>query len=113
MSANCVQAREAMNERLVAVYVQRGRLRERIQSQRARLAHDVQPLAHGLARAEQLQRQAQRAGEWVRAHGAWVAAAGVALAVWRPRVVWRGMRWAVAAWRQWRKMRRLWMPPGL
>jgi len=94
-----------MDERLIELYVQRGRLRERISGQRGQLARELAPLAgalHTADRARVLLRQAQ---DWLAAHPAVVTAAVVALVVWRPRTVFRSLRWGYASWRRWARLR--------
>ena len=90
-----------MDARLVELYVQRGRLRERIGAQRSQLAHELAPLRGALDVADRttaLLRQAQR---WMSAHPSVVAALVVALVVWRPRAMLRSLRWGYTLWRKW------------
>lgn len=94
-----------MDDRLIELYVQRGRLRERIGVQRGQLARELAPLGSALQtvdRARTLLRQAQ---VWLSAHPAVVTAVVVALVVWRPRAVFRSLRWGYSAWRRWAGLR--------
>lgn len=93
-----------MDQKLTELYVARGRLRGRIGAQREQLARDLVPLAQALHTVDHAQGQLHKAQDWLRAHPGWVAAAAVALAVWRPRGALRSLRWGLVAWQQWRRV---------
>lgn len=94
-----------MNQRLIELYVQRGRLRERIGAQRGQLARELAPLAGGLQALDRARWRLRQAQSWLLAHPAIVSAALVALLVWRPRSVMRAARWGYSAWRGWARLR--------
>lgn len=94
-----------MNERLIELYVQRGRLRERIGVQRGQLARELAPLSSALQLLDRAAIVARQAQLWLAAHPLVVTAVVVALVVWRPRSVWRTMRWGYSTWRSWARVR--------
>jgi YqjK-like protein len=94
-----------MDERLIELYVQRGRLRERIGAQRQLIARDLAPLASALGLADRGMAWLHRARAYVQAHPGVVVAVVVAVVVWRPRWVLRSLRWGIVAWRGWRAWR--------
>lgn len=91
-----------MDERLIELYVRRGRLRERIGAQRVLLARDLAPVAGALGVADQGVAWLRRVQAYVQQRPGVVAAVVVALMVWRPRWMWRSLRWAWFGWRVWR-----------
>ena len=91
-----------MDDRLIDLYVQRGRLRERIGAQRVLLARDLAPMAATLSVADQGLAWVRRAKAYVQRRPGVVAAVVVALTIWRPRWMWRSLRWAWLGWRIWR-----------
>ena len=72
-----------MDPRLIELYVQRGRLRERIGSQRSQVARDLAPLGRALAGVD-------------RARARWHQA----------------VRWGYVSWRQWARVRQ-WLSDGI
>lgn len=94
-----------MDKRLIELYVQRGRLRERISVQRGQLARELAPLSSGLQLLDRAVIVLRRAQLWLAAHPLVVTAAVVAVVVWRPRSVWRAMRWGYSTWRSWARVR--------
>ena len=94
-----------MDDRLIELYVQRGRLRERISTQRELVARELAPLATALGFAHQGMVWCRRAKAYVQAHPAVVTAVVVAVLVWRPRWVLRAVRWGFVGWRGWRAWR--------
>ena len=101
-----------MDARLVELYVERGRLRERISVQRGELARELAPLAHTLDTVDRARALLHRVSQWMLAHPGVVAAVGVAVVLWKPRTVWRTARWGLLAWRNWAKWR-TWVHIGL
>ena len=88
-----------MDQRLVELFVARGRLRERIDMQRGHLTVTLAPVSkalHSVDRARALLHQAQR---WLVANPGIVAAATVAVVVWRPRRILRTVLWGFSVWR--------------
>ena len=70
-----------MDERLIELYVQRGRLRERIGAQRQLIARELAPLAKAMGVADQGVAWLHRARAYVQAHPGVVAAVVVAVVV--------------------------------
>ena len=101
-----------MDAKLVELYVQRGRLRERIGVQRAQLTRELAPLSDALHTVDRTRALLHRARLWMVANPGVVAAAGVALALWRPRRLLRTARWGFFAWRNWSRWRD-WLRVGL
>lgn len=101
-----------MNERLIDLYVQRGRLRERIGAQRSQLARELAPLGSALQTVDRTRALLHQAQVWLAAHPAVVTAAVVAVLMWRPRAVFRSVRWGFLTWRRWGRLRD-WMHTGL
>lgn len=90
-----------MDTRLVELYVQRGRLRERIGKERGQFAHELAPLGEALHTMDRARALLDRVGLWIIAHPGAVAATAVALVVLKPRAVFRSARWGFAIWRNW------------
>jgi len=100
-----------MDDRLIELYVARGRLRERIAVQRTQLARELAPLGDALRLVDRSRAVLHEAGRWLTAHPGVVAVVAVALLVWRPRAVFRSLRWGYSAWRSWTRLR-AWMHAG-
>ena len=94
-----------MDDRLIELYVQRGRLRERISAQRELVARELAPLATALSVADQGLAWFHRAKAYVQAHPGVAAAVVAAVLVWRPRWVLLALRWGFVGWRGWRAWR--------
>lgn len=101
-----------MDARLVELYVERGRLRERINMQRGQLARELAPVGEALHTVDRTRAALHRAGLWMAAHPGVVIAAGVAVVVWKPRAVLRTARWGFSMWRNWAQWRD-WVRAGL
>ena len=101
-----------MDARLVELYVERGRLRERISMQRGQLAHELAPLAEALHTVDRARALLNQVRLWMVANPGVVAAAAVTLVVWRPRAVLRTARWGFSVWRNWGRWRD-WVRAGL
>ena len=96
-----------MDAKLVELYVQRGRLRERIAAQRGQLARELAPLHDALDKVDRTRALLHYARQWIFANPGIVAAVGVALVIWRPRTLLRTARLGFFAWRNWRRWRDL------
>ncbi len=94
-----------MDPRLVELYVERGRLRERIGVQRVQLAHTLAPVGKALHTVDRTRVLVQRAQQWIMANPGVVAAVAVAVVVWRPRSILRSVRWGFSIWRSWGRWR--------
>ena len=101
-----------MQARLIELHEQRGRLRERIAHQRETLADQVQPLRATLAIPERLGALLGQGRTFVASHPYLFGTAAAAVAVFKPRLVWRWAKRGVVLWRAWRGLRRL-LPDGL
>ncbi len=101
-----------MNQRLIDLYVQRGRLRERIGVQRGLVARELAPLGTALQTVDRGRALLHQARLWLSAHPALVTTAAVALLVWRPRAVVRTVRRGFYLWRNWSRLRE-WASVGL
>ena len=100
-----------MDDRLIELYVARGRLRERIAVQRTQLARELAPLGGALRLVDRSRAALHQAGQWLTAHPGVVSVVVVAVLVWRPRAVFRSLRWGYSAWRSWTRLRE-WMHTG-
>ena len=98
-----------MDQRLIELHVQRGRLHERIGAQRAQLARELAPLTNTLHALDRAQAGCHRVRAWMAEHPVAATAIVVALVVWRPRAIVRSLRWGLSAWRRWHHVRS-WMP---
>ena len=88
-----------MNHRLTELHVRRGRLLERIATQRAMLGYDVVPVSVSLDKVDRVLAHVQSATNYVKRHP---GIAGLALAILfalRTKRVWRWSRRAFIAWR--------------
>ncbi len=94
-----------MDARLTELYVQRGRLRERIGAQREQLGRDLAPLRVASDLADRTGSVLRQTQQWLSGHPTAVTALVVALVVWRPRAVLRSLRWAYSMWRGWSGLR--------
>ncbi len=94
-----------MDARLTELYVQRGRLRERIGAQREQLARDLAPLRVASDLADRTGSVLRQAQQWLSGRPTVLTALVVALVVWRPRAVWRSLRWGYSLWRGWSGLR--------
>ena len=101
-----------MDQRLIELYVQRGRLRERIGVQRGEFARELAPLGSALNTVDRANAFLHQARLWCAANPGIVAALAVVLVVWRPRAVLRTVRWGLSTWRLWGRWRD-WARAGL
>lgn len=94
-----------MSKSLVELHVERGRLLERIASQRAALSVQLEPVqAAGDAAARALE-GLRRAGAWMQANPLPAAGVLMLLVLARPRGAWRWARRSLALWRTWQALR--------
>ncbi|HPT49135.1 MAG TPA: YqjK family protein [Accumulibacter sp.] len=95
-----------MNQALIDLAVQRGRLMERSSIQRRQLQQQLLPLDRALRATDRAVSSLKKGTDYLEKHpGAVAAAALVLLVMIRPRGVWRwGMR-GFFVWRGWRKLR--------
>lgn len=94
-----------MEKRLIELGLQRGRLQERIASQRTTLAAQLQPIAGALVSTDQALATARRGIDYVKRHPGQVGVAVALLAILRPKGIWRWGRRSFIAWSLWKKIR--------
>jgi len=94
-----------MNQRLNNLHLERGRLLERIASQRAALARDAQPVRATLATMDRLLARVQAGVLYLKTHPGVGLLALTALLIVKPRRTWRWSLRAFSAWQTWRVLR--------
>lgn len=94
-----------MDDRLIELYVQRGRLRERIGAQRTQLAGELALWSSALQLIDRSIAVLRLAGQWMTTHPVVLSALVASVLVWRPRVVFRWLRRGYAGWRSWARAR--------
>jgi len=94
-----------MNDRLIEVGVRRGRLLERIASQRAAIGSELAPVRDALRASDRAVGILRSGVDAVRRHPALVLAGITLLVALKPRRLWRWGRRAFVAWRTWRFLR--------
>lgn len=93
-----------MQNRRIELALKQGRLQERIASQRATLATQMQPISSALETADVVIATGRSGVNYVKRHPGQVGAAFAILAVIRPKRVWQWGRRAFIAWSLWRKL---------
>lgn len=101
-----------MNPSLIELHQQRGLLLERIASQRAALAWQLQPLRSASDTADRVLALLRGGVEYLKSHPLPVALAALALVLLKPRRAWRWAARGVVLWRSWRALR-AWLPASL
>jgi len=96
-----------MQKKLIELHQQRGRLLERIASQRQVLLQQMAPLQAALDVSDRTTRLVQDAKVFVQNHLLGVALTIAAIVVFRPRTVLRWTRRGLFAWRTWRGLHTL------
>lgn len=96
-----------MQEKLIELHQQRGRLLERIASQRQVLAQQLAPLQGALDVSNRTARLLQDAKAFVQNHPLGVALTIAAVVVFKPGTVLRWTRRGLFAWRTWRGLHTL------
>lgn len=91
-----------MNHRLSELHIRRGRLLERIATQRAALSRDAQPVRASLYTADRLVARVHSVVDYVKQHPGVAGLAVAALVALRAERVWRWGRRAFFAWQTWR-----------
>ena len=94
-----------MNHRLNDLHLRRGRLLERIATQRAALGFELEPVAAALHSTDRLLGRVHAAVDYLKAHPTVVALGFAALAITKPRRTLRWSRRAYAVWQTWRVLR--------
>ena len=88
-----------MNHQLTELHVRRGRLLERIATQRAMLSYDAVPVTISLDKVDRVLARVQSATNYVKRHPGIVGLAFAILLALRTKRVWRWSRRAFIAWR--------------
>jgi hypothetical protein len=94
-----------MNQQLIDIGIRRGRLLERIASQRTALARQLEPVRSVLSVADRGLASLRTATDSVRQHPGLALAALTLLAIVKPRRAWRWARRGFVAWRAWLALR--------
>lgn len=102
-----------MNKQLLALYLERGRLQERIAHQRAALGHELLPLVNAATAASRVMAAGHQAAGFVKSNPLLMLAALVTALVLRPRGIWRLAKTGVVIWRGWRTVAALLPAPML
>ena len=98
-----------MNKSLVELHLQRGRLLERIASQRTTLAQQLIPLKNASETGSRIYSLLRDGVQRLKKHPLPVVLAVVALVLFKPTRAWRWLRRGVVLWRSWRLLR-AWVP---
>ena len=95
-----------MNQELIDLAIERGRLIERISNQRQLLGQQLQPLGAGLATADRAIASVRQGCAYVKQHPEMVTIGVAVLVVLQPRRVWRWSQRVFFVWRTWRMLRK-------
>lgn len=96
-----------MQTRLIELHHQRGRLVERIASQRRALTQQLVPLQKTFNVTDRVSRLVQSGKALMQRYPLWVVAAVAAVVLLKPRTLWRWTQRSLLAWRTWRSISRL------
>ena len=94
-----------MNQRLNDLHLQRGRLLERIATQRVTLSLELEPVVAKLETTDRLLARVHAAIDYLKTHPAVVALTFAALLITKPRRTLRWSRRAYAVWQTWLVLR--------
>ena len=94
-----------MNQRLNDLHLRRGRLLERIATQRTALSFELEPVAARLETVDHMVARVQAAVDYVKTHPAVVALAFAVVAITKPRRTLRWSRRAYGVWQTWLVLR--------
>lgn len=95
-----------MNQELIELAVERGRLIERISSQRQRLGEELQPVGNALRTADRTFAAVRRGTIFVKEHPEAVTVGVALLIVVQPSRVWRWSKRGFFVWRTWKMLHR-------
>ena len=96
-----------MAKNLADLHHERGRLTERIATQRATLASQLAPVRNALQVSDRVTQLLRGGADYARQHPLALAAAGLALLLFKPRGSMRWARRGLFVWRTWRAVRQL------
>ena len=102
-----------MNQALIDLAVERGRLLERISNQRQMLRRELQPVGNALHGADRAVATVRKGSRYIKDHPEMVGVGVAVLIVVQPRRVWRWSKRAFFAWRSWRMLCRELSDSGL
>lgn len=94
-----------MNQRLNELHLRRGRLLERIATQRATLSREVQPVHAALDTTDRVLAGVRAGVDFIKTHPGLAVLALATLFIIKPRRSWRWSMRAFSAWQTWRIMR--------
>lgn len=94
-----------MQNRQIELALKKGRLQERIASQRAILAAQAAPIVAAVEATDQAMAVGRAGIDYVKRHPGQVGAVIAALAIMRPKRAWQWGRRAFVAWGLWTKVR--------
>ena len=99
-----------MNRRLNELHLRRGRLLERIATQRAVVVHDMQPVRLALDTTDRWLACVRSGVDYIKQRPAIITLAVVVLFVFKARRIWRLAKRGFVAWRTWRFVReKMWL----
>ncbi len=98
-----------MNRRLVELYLQQGRLLERIEVQRADLKRHISPLQRAAQQADSALMALQNVVQAIRSHPLTVLTLIASLVLLKPRRAWGWGVLGLRLWRNWQRLQR-WLP---
>jgi hypothetical protein len=101
-----------MKNSLLKLHQERGRLRERIASQRATLAQQLVPLKNASDAGQRIVSLVRSAMQYLKSHPLPVLLALTTMVLLKPRRTWHWLGRGVALWRSWRVLR-AWLPSTL
>lgn len=93
-----------MNHRLNELHLRRGRLLERIATQRKALGREMQPVRAALYAADRVLVRVRSATDCVKRHPGLVVLAAAALFILKAKRIWRWTRRGFFAWQAWRSI---------
>jgi hypothetical protein len=102
-----------MNRRLNELHLRRGRLLERIATQRASLGRDTLPVRASLYRADRLIGGVRSVADYLKQHPSVMGLAVAALFIIKRDRAWRWAKRGFFAWRTWRLVRDKFLEFGL
>lgn len=91
-----------MNHQLNELHLRRGRLLERIATQRAQLSREIQPVRTSLAKVDRVISRVRSTTDYIKQHPSVAALAVAVLFAIKTERVWRWTRRAFFAWQTWR-----------
>ncbi len=93
-----------MQNRLIELHQQRGRLIERITLQRSTLSRQLVPLQGAFNWSDRISHAVQDGKAFVQRHPLGLGAAVLAVVLLKPRTLWRWTQRGLVAWRTWRSV---------